>query len=225
MELVTAILRFLDPLAIGLVFGGSFAAAALRSTRSDLAAAFAALRPMLRADPARDARAARVAVARIEKLAEMRSIACADRVETAGKFLRLAAIRLADAPTAYDFSLWADEEAESMIARHVRATSVWRAVADAAPAMGMLGTILALSTMFAGMDDVERIGPAMAMAMLTTFHGVLLSFGIAGPIAARLERLSAEEAEWRHWTCRRLAKLADEELSAPVPRVRLRHAV
>ncbi len=225
MELVAAIARLLDPVSMLIVFGGALAAAAMRSTRADLAAAFASLRPLVRADPARDARAARVAVARIERLAEIRSIACADRVETTGRFLRLAAIRLAEAETPYAFTLWADEESEAIAGRHARATSVWRAIADAAPAMGMLGTILGLSAMFAAMDDVARIGPAMALAMLTTFHGVLLSAGIAGPIAARLERLSAEEAEWRHWTCRRLARLAEAELDAAIPRARLRHAV
>jgi chemotaxis protein MotA len=224
MELLTGIARFLDPLSMAIVFGGAFVAAALRSTRADLAAAVAALKPLFRADPARDALAARVAVGRIERLAEVRSICCADRVETAGNFLRLAAMRLSDAPTPEAFSLWAEEEAETMAARHGRVAAVWRAIADAAPAMGMLGTIVGLSTMFAAMDDAARIGPAMALAMLTTFHGVLLSTCIAGPIAARLERLSVEEAEWRHWACRRLARLAAAELEPRLSRPRLRSA-
>jgi chemotaxis protein MotA len=225
MEIFATIGRFLDPVSLLIVFGGAFAAAALRSTRADLAAAFAALGPLMRADPAADARAARTAVARIERLAEVRSVACVDRVETAGRFLRLAAVHLAEASNSRAFSLWAEEEAEATAGRHARAVAVWRAIADAAPAMGMLGTIVGLSTMFAGMDDASGIGPAMAMAMLTTFHGVLLSTVIAGPIAARLERLSAEEAEWRHAACRRLTVLAAAELDAAPPKARLRHAV
>jgi chemotaxis protein MotA len=225
MDTFAAIGRFLDPLSLLIVFGGAFAAAALRSTRADLSAAFAALGPLLRSDPAADARAARAAVGRIERLAEVRSVACVDRVETAGRFLRLAAVHLAEASSSQAFALWAQEEAEAMAARHARAAAVWRAVADAAPAMGMLGTIVGLSTMFAGMDEAAGIGPAMAMAMLTTFHGVLLSTVIAGPIAARLERLSAEEADWRHAACRRLTLLAAAELDAAAPRPRLRHAV
>ncbi|MDB5690111.1 MAG: flagellar motor protein [Sphingomonas bacterium] len=225
MSFLDVAARFLDPLSLLIVFGGAFAVAALRSTRADLAAAFAALRPLVRADPAADAAAARTAVARIERVAEVRSVACVDRVETAGRFLRLAAVHLAEAPSSGAFSLWAEEEAEAMSARHARAAAVWRAVADAAPAMGMLGTILGLSSMFAAMDDAAGLGPAMAMAMLTTFHGVLLSSVIAGPIAARLERLSAEEAAWRLAACRRLTILAAAELEATAPRVRLRHAV
>jgi chemotaxis protein MotA len=217
--------RFLDPLSLVIVFGGAFAVAALRSTRADLTAAIAALRPLLRADPAADAAAARAAVGRIERVAEVRSVACVDRVQTAGRFLRLAAVHLAEAPSSRAFALWAEEEAEAMAARHARVTAVWRAVADAAPAMGMLGTIVGLSSMFASMDDGAGIGPAMALAMLTTFHGVLLSSVIAGPIAARLERLSAEEAAWRNSACRRLTLLAAAELETVPPRVRLRHAV
>jgi chemotaxis protein MotA len=225
MNYLAVVAPFSNPVSLLIVFGGAFAVTALRSTRADLAAAIAALRPLVRADPAADAAAARAAVGRIERVAEVRSVACVDRVRTAGRFLRLAAVHLAEAPNSRAFALWAEEEAEAMAARHARAAAVWQGIADAAPAMGMLGTIVGLSSMFATMDDGASIGPAMALAMLTTFYGVLLSSVIAGPIASRLERLSAEEAAWRNAACRRLIMLAAAELEAGPQRVRLRHAV
>lgn len=215
MELIAGMWRFLDPVSLAIVFGGALVSAAFRSTRADLHAALCSLAVLVRADPGADAEAARAAVTRIERTAELRSRACVDRLAHGQRFVGEAACALADAADAGAFARWAEEAAAGLAARHGRAIGVWRAVADAAPAMGMLGTIVGLSAMFARMDDVAALGPAMAVAMLTTFHGVLLSAGIAGPVAARLERLSAAEAEWRDWTCRRLSGLVADAPAAP----------
>jgi chemotaxis protein MotA len=77
--------------------------------------------------------------------------------------------------------------------------------------------------MFAVMDDPSRIGPGMALALLTTLYGIVLSSAIAGPIAARLERLSEAELAWQRWTFERLEQLARAELENPLrPRLSLR---
>ncbi len=48
-------------------------------------------------------------------------------------------------------------------------------LADAAPAMGMAGTIIGLIGMFARMNDPATIGPAMALALIATFDGMILA--------------------------------------------------
>jgi chemotaxis protein MotA len=217
MEFFGSVRHFLDPLSLLLVFGGAALVAALRSTRSDMAAAFAALTPLFRADPAADALAARVAVGRITALAEVRGLSCTDRAATTAPFLRRAAFRLAEAQSTQAFALWAEEELLALRARHDRVAAVWRAVADAAPAMGMVGTVIGLMRMFGAMDDMATLGPAMAQAMLTTLYGLILGNLIAGPIAARLERLSHEEAAWRAWTLKRLEMLAAAEFDGARP--------
>jgi len=211
MAILTEISRFLDPIALLLVFGGALAAAVLRSTRGDVAAAFRALGPLVRERPEADARAARAAVNAVEAIAQAKSIACADRVATAGVFLRRAAFRLSDAADAGVFARWAEEELAQRRRRHAGAYGFWAAVADAAPAMGMIGTIIGLIRMFATMDDATAIGPAMALAMLTTLYGIVLSSAIAGPIAARLARLSDAELAWQTWTLGRFALLIEAE--------------
>ncbi len=193
MAFIGEIARFLDPLSLLIVFGGSALAAAARSTRTDLSRALAALGPLFRARPELDAHAALIAVHKIEALAEVRSIACADRVRTAERFLRRAARRLSDAASTEAFGHWAWDELEQRGRRHAGAIAVWRAAADAAPAMGMIGTVIGLIQMFAAMEDATRIGPAMALALLTTLYGIIVSSALAGPIAARLERLSDAE--------------------------------
>ena len=214
MAFIGEIARFLDPLSLLIVLGGAASAAAARSTRSDIMRAFAALGPLVRARPELDAHAALIAVNRIEALAEVRSIACADRVHTAERFLRRAARRLSDASSTEAFAQWARDELERHGQRHAAAIGFWRAAADAAPAMGMIGTIIGLIQMFAAMDDAARIGPAMALALLTTLYGVIVSSAIAGPIAARLERLSEAEIAWQRAALDRLERLARAELDA-----------
>ena len=85
--------------------------------------------------------------------------------------------------------------------------------AEAAPAMGMIGTVIGLIGMFAAMDDPATIGPAMALALLTTLYGLIFSAAVAGPIAGRLERLSMAERRWQQTALARLEALARAEAS------------
>lgn len=70
---------------------------------------------------------------------------------------------------------------------------MFKSVAEAAPAMGMIGTLIGLVQMLANMDDPKSIGPAMAVALLTTLYGAVIANAIALPIAAKLKAISANE--------------------------------
>ena len=65
--------------------------------------------------------------------------------------------------------------------------------AEIAPVMGRIGTLLGLVQMLGRLDDPSSIGPAMAVALLTTFYGAVLAHVFLAPIAAKLERNSREE--------------------------------
>ena len=80
------------------------------------------------------------------------------------------------------------------IERNRFGTKVFRALADVAPAMGMIGTIVGLVQMLSNMDDPKSIGPAMAVALLTTLYGAMIATMIANPIADKLELRTTEEA-------------------------------
>ena len=203
--------RLFDPAALALVVGGSLAAAALRSTRADLFRALAALKVLITGDPERDALSARRAVREIEQIAEKRGTACADRVGDESRFVRRAGLRLADAPSAEAFAQWAAEDLDARAVRHENAVAVWRAAADAAPSLGMLGTVLGLIAMFASMDDPDTLGPAMALALLTTLYGIVAGTLLFGPAAQRLERLSEAELRWQKAAIARLETLVRGE--------------
>lgn len=203
--------RLFDPLSFLLVAGGALMIAIVRHSRHDLLRAFGAFRPLFRDDPERDAEAARHAVRQIAHIADLKGTVCADRVRGAGAFVRRAAIQLANSDTPDDFREWADHDLSRRAARHAGAASFWRAIADAAPSAGMIGTVIGLIGMFAAMEDPARMGAPMALALLTTLYGLLFSAVIAGPIAARLERLSEAELAWQRAVIDKLESLARAE--------------
>lgn len=78
--------------------------------------------------------------------------------------------------------------------RHEVGQRMFRSIADVAPAMGMIGTLIGLVQMLAQMDDPKKIGPAMAVALLTTLYGAVIANAIALPIAEKLALRSQNEA-------------------------------
>ena len=219
MFLLDQIARYIDPIAIGIVFGGTFLVTLFRAPRTDIGRAFSALGLLGKAAPHADAAAARVSVNRIRELTGVRSISCVDRVETTQRFLVRAARELSEARSSADFIRWANDEIEARRIRHQSVISVWRSIAETAPAMGLIGTIVGLVQMFANMDDPSKIGPGMAVAMLTTLYGVILGSGIAAPLAGRFEGLSDIELAWQAAACKQLELLARDELDGVPPRI------
>ncbi|MDJ0652732.1 MAG: flagellar motor protein PomA [Xanthomonadales bacterium] len=71
---------------------------------------------------------------------------------------------------------------------------MFSATGDVAPAMGMIGTLIGLVQMLSSMEDPKSIGPAMAVALLTTLYGAILANAFALPIAAKLKLRSREES-------------------------------
>lgn len=79
--------------------------------------------------------------------------------------------------------------------RHKWGAKVFTAIGDVGPAMGMIGTLIGLVQMLSNMDDPKSIGPAMAVALLTTLYGAMLATMIAIPIADKLTLRMTEEAQ------------------------------
>lgn len=77
--------------------------------------------------------------------------------------------------------------------RHQLGASIFDALGDVAPAMGMIGTLIGLVGMLANMDDPKTIGPAMAVALLTTLYGSILATVVAIPIKDKCLLRDGEE--------------------------------
>ncbi|MFP6590924.1 MAG: MotA/TolQ/ExbB proton channel family protein [Candidatus Latescibacterota bacterium] len=77
--------------------------------------------------------------------------------------------------------------------RHKLGQTIIANMGNAAPAFGMIGTLIGLVIMLKNMDDPAAIGPGMAIALLTTMYGAIMANILFGPIAAKLTIYSQKE--------------------------------
>lgn len=70
--------------------------------------------------------------------------------------------------------------------RHKSVIGFWEDWASMAPAWGMIGTLIGLVNMLVALDDPSSIGPAMAVALLTTLYGSLIANWLTTPVAKKL---------------------------------------
>lgn len=78
-------------------------------------------------------------------------------------------------------------------ARHQNVISVWEKWAELGPAWGMIGTLIGLVDMLRNLEDASAIGPAMAVALLTTLYGSLIANWLCNPVAAKLKANHEQE--------------------------------
>lgn len=98
-----------------------------------------------------------------------------------------------DGQDAHIVSAQLSSEMMLALGRHEIAQKVFSSWGDLAPALGMVGTLIGLVQMLANMSDPAAIGPAMAVALLTTLYGALLANLVAIPIAKKLELRTEQE--------------------------------
>ena len=86
-----------------------------------------------------------------------------------------------------------DTEIDYIRNRHQLGAEIFTTMGTFAPAMGMIGTLIGLVQMLQRMDDPSTIGPAMALALLTTFYGSIMANICCMPVAGKLKTRSKEE--------------------------------
>jgi chemotaxis protein MotA len=219
-DIAQALGQFLDPVAIGIVVGGTAFAVLLRTPLGDLGRALAALGTLGRGrfdgDKLLDQ------IASLGRIARRQGVIALDRTVIVDSDLRLAIAAIVDGEGPEAIAPMVQHLRRARIERHVAVADVWAGAAEVAPAMGMVGTLVGLVRMFASMSDPTAIGGAMAVALLATLYGALLANLVLMPIAARLRRRAREEAFERTRIEGPLMAMAERER----PRVaELRHIV
>ncbi|MEJ8554409.1 flagellar motor protein [Tepidibacter sp. Z1-5] len=86
-----------------------------------------------------------------------------------------------------------ETELDFLEERHKSGQGLFETMGSFAPAFGMVGTLIGLINMLKKLDDPSSIGPAMSVALLTTFYGSFLANMIFIPIANKLKVKSREE--------------------------------
>jgi chemotaxis protein MotA len=135
----------------------------------------------------------------IEKCVDLSSIARKEgvlgleQVEIENEFLRRGVMLVVDGSEPEIVRKMLSNDINLTIERHEEGQSIFKSIADVAPAMGMIGTLIGLVQMMSNMSDPKALGPAMAVALLTTLYGAVIANAIALPIADKLALRSKHE--------------------------------
>lgn len=138
--------------------------------------------------------------ASIEELVEIANVARKEGVlglegrEISSPFLSQGIQMLVDGQDSKTIKELLNKERLMTLDHNRSGAKVFTAMADVAPAMGMIGTLIGLVQMLSNMEDPKSIGPAMAVALLTTLYGAMIATMIATPIADKLSLRMTEEA-------------------------------
>ncbi|OEU75771.1 MAG: flagellar motor protein MotP [Desulfuromonadales bacterium C00003093] len=102
-----------------------------------------------------------------------------------------------------------ETELDFIRTRHQLGAEIFTTMGTYAPALGMIGTLIGLVQMLQSMDDPSTIGPAMAVALLTTFYGSVIANIVCMPIAGKLRTRSKEEVLTKELTIKGVISLSN----------------
>jgi len=108
-------------------------------------------------------------------------------------FTRNAIILLIDGFPSEQILNTLENDNERTAQRHRVYINMLNTMASYSPAMGMAGTIVGLIGVMGNLSDPSQLGPAVAVAFLTTLYGTLLSNLVFSPLSNKLKYKSEEE--------------------------------
>lgn len=93
---------------------------------------------------------------------------------------------------------------------------LFASLSRAAPAFGLIGTILGLVDMLHALKDFDKLGPGMALAVMSTFYGLVISQSLYVPLAKVIERYGQDSSVTAELLARALGAIADGRSLAEV---------
>jgi chemotaxis protein MotA len=184
---------FVDVPSMIIVLGGTFAITLMKFPLAHTLGAFGvAMKAFVhRSERASDLIAQSVELATIARKEGLLGL---EQVEVNNAFLRKGIQFLVDGHDAELVERMLSKDIDLTLERNEEGIKIFRAIGEVAPAMGMIGTLIGLVQMMSNMDNPKAIGPAMAVALLTTLYGAVIANAVALPIADKLSHRSREES-------------------------------
>ena len=133
-------------------------------------------------------------IGKLAETARRESIFALEKVPIEDPFLKKAMILAADNRPPEIIKTILQLEISAMEERHNLGISVMEGVGADGPAFGMIGTLIGLVIMLGNLSDQAAIGPAMAVALLTTFYGSIIANVFALPIGNKIRFRSQRES-------------------------------
>jgi chemotaxis protein MotA len=183
---------FIDVTSVLIVFGGSFFVVMMNYNLGQfLGAIKIAMKAfMFKIDSVEDLIAKSVEMA---DAARKGGFLALEEAEISNPFMQKGVDMLVDGHDADVVRSTMENDIRLTAERHEIGAEIFKQVGDVGPAMGMIGTLVGLVAMLSNMDDPKSIGPAMAVALLTTLYGAMLANMAALPISGKLKLRAMEE--------------------------------
>ncbi len=186
------LVMFYDFVSIVIVFGGSFTVVFMKFTLAQLIGSGKALGKafMFKMESPEEL---------IEKAVQLADSArkggflALEEAEIPNAFMQKGINMLVDGHDADVVRGTLEKDIDLTYERHGIYVSIFKQLGDLGPAMGMIGTLIGLVAMLANMSDPKAIGPAMAVALLTTLYGALQANCLFMPLADKMSIRNEEE--------------------------------
>ena len=192
----TSPLIFLNIPSMLIVLGGSLMVVLMKFTLKQAIGAIKVARKAFKSKE-ESAEALIEKILEISQTAKKQGLLALDGIELENQFLAQAVQLLTDGHPAEVIREILSKEMQQTLDRHKWGAKIFTALGDVAPAMGMIGTLIGLIQMLSNMADPQSIGPAMAVALLTTLYGAMLANMVALPIADKLTLRKVEEGRMK----------------------------
>lgn len=183
---------FIDIPSVQIVIGGTFAAVLARSSVPELIGTMSAVMKTVKykIDKPEDL---------IEELVNLGTIARKDGMialegqDINNPFMAKGIRMLVDGMEGATIKSSLEREMGMIKKRNAESINVIGSVQEIAPAMGMVGTLVGLVIMLGNMSDPKSIGPAMAIALLTTMYGAIIANVLCVPLGQKLVKHDAAD--------------------------------
>ncbi len=177
---------FINLEGIMIVFGGTIAATLFTFQLRDVITAFRAaffVFSSRREDP-NDMVSTMIELC---TLTRRQGLMALSKLEIESEFLNKACNMIADGSKEDMIRDTLQIEIESMKQRHSIVQEVFTQMGVYSPSFGMIGTLIGLIQMMNTLNDPSKVGPSMAIALITTFYGALFANMFFLPIAGKLK--------------------------------------
>lgn len=192
MAMGSSVLLFVNVPSIMIVFGGTIAATMIRYSISEVLSAFSMAFSVLK--PSTDIKDMNELVDLTEdmiRISRKNGMLALESFELKHEFYQNGVRMLVDGYSREIVQQSLKEQNNSLKDRAETSAGVFSAIGDAAPAFGMIGTLVGLIQMLSNLSDPSTIGPAMSVAMLTTLYGAMIANLFALPMADKI-------SSWAH---------------------------
>lgn len=201
---------FIDLPSILIVFGGTMFAVMYKCTLPAFLGSFGAMAKAFMPKVAKQEELIAKMV-ELSDLARKNGLMALENQSVPDKFFSKGLQLLVDGADEAKLTRTLNDEIKAMKTRHGQFQDVVKGWIDIAPAMGMIGTLIGLVQMLGNMADPKSIGPAMAVALLTTLYGAMVANVLFGPLLSKLENYTAAEVQYRNMVLAGLKNVAKGE--------------